>query len=54
MRNIKIQKTKTDRFDPGYIGQHIQNESSKLPGHEQRMKNHIEKVKKEYFNKKRK
>jgi len=50
MLKISLKKTKTDRIDDKYIeGGHIANESSKLPGHEARMKAHEQRVQQEYF-----
>jgi len=50
MLKISLKKAKTDRIDDKYIeGGHIANESSKLPGHEARMKAHEARIQKEYL-----
>ena len=43
----RFQRTQTERED--LKGRQIHNESSKLPGHEERMQEHTKKVKREYF-----
>lgn len=47
MTEFNFQRTHKDRFDEGYYGIEIHNESNKLPGHEERMKEHEKRVQKE-------
>lgn len=42
-----FQRTQRDRIDQA--GMNIHNESSKLPGHEERMKAHCKRVQQEYL-----
>jgi len=47
MDKLTFKRTKTDRYDAGYIGVEIHNESNKLPGHEKRMIEHEKRIQKE-------
>lgn len=47
MFDISLLKTKHERIDQK--GVRITNESNKLPGHQERMEAHCERVQREYF-----
>lgn len=42
-----MKKLQTERLDVSLV--HIHNESNRLPGHEERMKDHCRRVQSEYF-----
>lgn len=43
----QFQRTQSERVDDKWAGTRIHNESRKLPGHEERMKDNINRVKRE-------
>lgn len=49
--NPQFYRTQIERQDDSNTGSRIHNESSKLPGHEERMKAHCERVGREYLSK---